>query len=148
MKLYSLSVQISAAAALALLACGASNGHAAASPLQNADASAVQSLPLQQIKWEQARIDKLEHAYHLLEHAKADYHGHRVEALHAIKKAAEVLGVEFHGKDHPEEAQWKSDRRLQEARQILQSLIMEGKGVEQPHIHRAINEIDKALAVK
>jgi hypothetical protein len=31
---------------------------------------------------------------------------------------------------------------------LLQDLIVEGKGVEQPHIHRAINELDKALAVK
>ncbi|MGD0813741.1 MAG: hypothetical protein ABSA83_09070 [Verrucomicrobiota bacterium] len=148
MKLYSLSVQISAGAALTLLACGVSSGHAAAVPLQNTDASAVQCVPFQQIKWEQARIDKLEHAYHLLEGAKADYHGHRVEAMHAIKKAGEVLGVEFHGKDHVEEAQWKSDRRLQEAKRLLQDLVVESKAVEQPHIHRAVNEIDKALAVK
>jgi hypothetical protein len=148
MKLYSLSVQISAAAALALLVCGVSKGHAAAALLQNTEASAVQSVPFEQIKWEQARIDKLEHAYHLLENAKADYKGHRGEAMHAIKKAGEVLGVEFHGKEHAEESQWESDRRLREARHLLQDLIVEGKGVEQPHIHRAINELDKALAVK
>jgi hypothetical protein len=68
--------------------------------------------------------------------------------MHAIKKAGEVLGVEFHGKEHAEESQWESDRRLREARHLLQDLIVEGKGVEQPHIHRAINELDKALAVK
>jgi hypothetical protein len=36
----------------------------------------------------------------------------------------------------------------QEARHLLEDLVVEGKGKEQPHIHRAIREIEKALAVK
>jgi hypothetical protein len=148
MKLHSLSVQIAAGAALALLTCAVSNGQAAAAPIENAGQGLIALAPFQPLAWEQARLDKLEHAYYLLEHAKADYHGHRAEAVRAVKKAAEVLGVKLHGVDHPGETQWESDRRLQEARHLLQDLIVEGKGVEQPHIHRAIKEIDKALGVK
>jgi hypothetical protein len=149
MKLCTLSVQLAAGFALALLSCGISNGHAASATLmQNAGESFDQLSPFQQITWEQYKIEKLEHAYHLLEHADGDYGGHRVEAMHAIKKAAETLGVELHGKAHAEESQWKSDRRLHEAKHLLEDLVVAGKGIEQPHIHRAIKEINKALAVK
>jgi hypothetical protein len=149
MKLCSFSVQISAGAFLALLSFGISSGHAASATfIQNAGESFDQSPPFQQITWEQYKIEKLEHAYLLLEHADGDYGGHRVGAMHAIKKAAETLGVELHGKAHAEESQWKSDRRLHEAKHLLEDLVVEGKGKEQPHIHRAIREIEKALAVK
>jgi hypothetical protein len=149
MKLSTFSVVIPAGVALAFLSFGIGSGHAAsAAPIQNADGSFVQSFQFQQVGWEQYKIDKLEHAYHLLEHAKGDYSGHRLEALHAIKKAGEVLGVEFHGKDHAEESQWESDKRMREARHLLEDLIVEGKGAEQPHIHRAIKEINKAIAIK
>jgi hypothetical protein len=149
MKLRSFSVQISAGVALALLSCGVSNGHAASATLiQNAGDGFAQPPPFRQITWEQTKIEKLEHAYHLLEHADGDYGGHRVGAMHAIKKAAETLGVELHGKAHAEESQWKSDRRLHEAKHLLEDLVIEGKGKEQPHIHRAIREIEKALAAK
>jgi hypothetical protein len=149
MKLHSLSVQLAAGVALALLSCGISNGHAASATLmQNAGDGFAQPPRFQQITWEQTRIEKLEHAYRLLEHADGDYGGHRVAAMHAIKKAAETLGVELHGKAHAEESQWKSDRRLHEARHLLEDLVVEARGKEQPHIHRAIKEIDKALALK
>jgi hypothetical protein len=149
MKLRSLSVQLAAGAVLAILSIGIGRGHAAsATPIQNAGEGFAQPAPFQQITWEQYKIDKLEHAYRLLEHAREDYGGHRLEALHAVKKAAEALGVEFHGKDHAEESQWQSDRRLREAKHLLKDLVVEGKGIEQPHIRRAIKEIDKALALK
>ena len=149
MKTRLLSVQISAGVVLAVLSFGISSGHAAsATPIQMAGECCAQSSPFQQITWEQTKIDKLAHAYRLLEHAEGDYSGHRLEAMHAIKKAAELLGVELHGKAHAEESQWKSDRQLREARHLLEDLVVEGAGKEQPHIHRAIKEIEKALAVK
>ena len=149
MKLRFLPVQLAAGAACALICCGISNGHAAsAAPMQNTGESFAQPPPFQPITWEQYKIEKLEHAYHLLEHADGDYGGHRVEAMHAIKKAAEILGVELHGKAHAEESQWKSDRRLHEARHLLEDLADETSGKEQAHVHRAIKEIDKALAIK
>lgn len=149
MKTYSLSVQISAGVVLALLSSGISNGLAASAPLiQNAGDNFAQSPSFQQVTWEQNKIEKLQHAYHLLEHADADYGGHRDLAMKSIKKAAEVLGVDLTGKEHAEEGQWKSDRRMHEAKHLLEDLVVEGKGKEQPHIHRAIKELDKALATK
>jgi hypothetical protein len=132
MKLQSLLVRISLGTVLAFFLCGMGGSRAAA------------ATPA----WEQAKIDKLEHACHLLQHADVDYKGHRAEAVIAIKKAAKILGVEFHEKVHPGETQWLSDRRLREAKRLLQDLVVEGKGAEQPHIQRAIKEIDKALEVK
>jgi hypothetical protein len=149
MKLYSLSVQLSAVIALAFLSCGINNNCAAcATVAQDTGESFSKSSPFEPVAWEQYKVEKLEHAYHLLEHADGDYGGHRVEAMHSIKKAAENLGVEFHGHEHAEESQWKSDRRLREARRLLEDLVVESGGKEQPHIHRAIKEIDRALATK
>lgn len=149
MKINSYTGQLSTAIAVTALAFGMANTRAASAPVaQPLNDSVVQAPQFEMVAWEQGRIERLQHAYWLLENAKADYNGHKGEAMHSIKKAAEVLGVDLHGHGHHEaEEQWNSDRRLNEARNILQSLILEG-GPEQPHIHRAINELDKALAVK
>jgi hypothetical protein len=149
MKSRTFLIQITGGVALALLCCGISQGHPASAPLsQNAGDANAQAPSFQQISWEHEKIEKLQHAYHLLEHADGDYAGHKEEAKKSIRKAAEVLGVDLHGKEHPEESQWKSDRHLREARRILKELIFEGNGVEQPHIHKAIKEIDRALETK
>ena len=93
MKRHSLSAQISAGVALAFLACGISNSHAASAPtLQK---SRTKILPRNRHfnrSHGTIKVDKLHHAYRLLEHADGDYGGHRLEAMHSIKKAAEVLG--------------------------------------------------------
>jgi len=147
MKSLSFSVQFSFGAALALLTLGLCNGHATSvTPLQTA--GAAQSSPFQQVRWEEAKIDQLRHAYHLLEHADGDYGGHRAEAMRSIKKAAEILGAELTWKGHAEESQWKSDRRLREAKSLLRNLVDETHGKEQAHIERAMKEIDKALSLK
>jgi hypothetical protein len=149
MKTYSPSVRIAAGIALALLSCGISNGDAAsAAPTQNAGDAFAQSSPFQNVNWEATKIETLQHAYALLEHADRDYSGHREAAMKSIRKAAEILGVELTGRVHPEESQWESDHRVREAKRLLEGLIVEGPGKEQPHIHRAIRELDKALAVK
>jgi len=149
MKTRSLSVQISAGVVLALLSFGISNGHAAsATSLQNSGNQFAQSSPFQNVSWEEAKLEKLRHAYHLLEHADGDYGGHREAAMKSIKKAAEILGADLKGHEHAEESRWKSDRRLREARNLLADLVIEAGGKEQPHVHRAIKELDKALAVK
>jgi hypothetical protein len=150
MKLHSIPVQIVAGAALALLSCGIHNSHAASAPLtQNAGGGPDQPPQLQRIQtWDEYRYVKLEQAYELLEHANADYQGHRVEAMHAIQKASEVLGIPLHGEAHAEESQMKSDHRLKKARHLLEDLASESGGKEQPHIQRAIKELDTALALK
>ncbi len=144
-----MSVQISAVVVVALFTCGSSNNFAASATfIQNTGDNFTQSPSFQQVTWEQDKIEKLQHAYHLLEHADGDYGGHRDLAMRSIKKAAEVLGVDLKGKEHAEESQWKSDRRLREAKTLLEDLIGEGHAKEQPHIHRAIKELDKALTLK
>jgi hypothetical protein len=144
MKLSSITVQLSAGVVLGYLSLGT----ASAAPLQNTATGFAQQQPFQMAAWEQYKIDKLEHAYHLLEHADGDYGGHRLEAMHEIKKAAGDLGIEIHGHEHADESQWKSDRRLREAKHLLEDIVVENGGVEHPHIRRAIKEIDKALAAK
>jgi len=149
MKIRSLSVQISAGVGLALLACDISNGHAASATLiQNAGDTFAQASPFQNVAWEEAKVEKLRHAYHLLEQADGDYSGHRVAAMRSIKKAAEILGVEIKGNGHAEESQWKSDRKVQEAKNLLADLADETTGKEQAHVHLAMKELDKALAIK
>jgi hypothetical protein len=149
MKTSSVSVQIAAGVALALLSFGLSSGHAAsATPLQIAVDQSAQSSPFQQISWEQVKIEKLQHAYHLLKHADGDYGGHRDAAMKSIQEAAEVLGVQLEGKEHAEESQWKSDRRLREARRLLKELVAKEKTEEHPHIRHAIKELNEALAIK
>lgn len=144
MKIYSITAQLSAGVVLAYLSCGS----AFATPSLNAGTSFVQEAPIQVAAWEQYKIDKLEHAYHLLEHADGDYHGHRLEAMHEIKRAAGDLGIEIRSHEHEEESQWKSDRRLREAKTLLEDIVVETGGVEHPHIRKAIKEIDRALAIK
>jgi hypothetical protein len=144
-----LSVQISAGVVLALLSCGASNGRAASATLPpTAGENFAQSSSLQNVAWEATRVEKLRHAYHLLEEANGDYSGHRVEAMRSIKKAGDFLGVDIKGSGHAEESQWTSDHRLQQSKQLLEELVDEGQGKEQPHIKRAIKEINKALSLK
>jgi hypothetical protein len=149
MKTKSSTVQLSTGIAVAVLACGIANLHAASAPVaQPLNEATVQAPQFETVAWETVRIEKLQHAYYLLEHANSEYNGHKVEAMHSIKKAAETLGVELHGHSHWDgEEQWNSDRRLNEARNILENLA-EKDGPEQPHIHRAIKELDKALATK
>jgi hypothetical protein len=118
-------------------------------PLANVGDQSIDSPRFENVVWEEVRAEKLRHAYYLLEHADAEYRGHKVEAMHSVKKAAEVAGVElkWHG-GHGEESQWNSDRRLREARDILTSLATGGHGPEQEHLHRAIKALDKALETK
>ena len=150
MKTNSLTAQISTGIALALLSFGTGLGRAAtATPLQTTGDQFTQASPFQNVAWEENKFEKLRHAYHLLEHADGDYSGHREAAMKSIRRAAETVGADLHkGEGHAEESQWNSDRRLHEARHLLEDLVAEGNGKEQPNIHRAIKELDKALATK
>jgi hypothetical protein len=149
MKMSYIAVHLTAGVSLALLSFGAGSVYAAsATASQNVGDSFVQAGQFQPVKWEDARIEKLRHAYALLEKADADYKGHRVEAMHSVKKAAEVLGVELKWNGRGEESQWKSDRQLTEARRLLKEVADESGAKEQIHLHTAIKELDKALAVK
>lgn len=149
MKIGTLSKQLRAGLALGLITFGINSLHAAAMPqVQSADGAALQASDFQNVDWEQAKIDQLRHAYHLLEHADGDYGGHREAAMKALKRAAEAVHTELHWTPRGEEMQWKSDKKMREARRLLKELVVEGHGKEQPNIHEAIREIDKALTVR
>lgn len=148
MKITSFAVCLSTMAAVTL------GGHAdvcraASVPAAPAGASySSQPFLLQNVTWEEYKIEQLRHAYHLLDHTDRDYDGHRKEAMHSIRKAAEILGVELKGGLHAGESQWDSDHKMREAKRILEGLIDETHGAEQAHIHRAIKELDKGLAIR
>jgi hypothetical protein len=147
MKTNSNLIRIACVAALVILADGKGNGFTAnALPVATVDAG--QPFAPQTIRWEEEKVEKLRHAYYLLEHADGDYAGHRVAAMRSIKKAAEILGVEIRGGGHAEEAQWNSDRKLHEAKHILEDLQDQTGGKEQAHVHRAVKELDKALVTR
>lgn len=149
MKMNTLAVYLSAGVALASLSFGASNcgAIAATTTVQINGDFFAQSSPFQNIRWEEEKREKLRHAYWLLEHANADYGGHKTEAMKSIKKAAGILDFDlaWHG-EHAHEDQWNSDRRVREAKHILEDLQDETHGGEQEHIHHAVHELDKALA--
>jgi hypothetical protein len=148
MKTNLVLVYLCTGAAFIVLGDGVSNGFAATpAPLQTAVEQSSPGL-FQNVRWEAGKIEKLRHAYYLLDHADGDYHGHREAAMHSIKKAADLLGFEIKGGGHAEESQWKSDRKLHEARQLLADLQDETGGREQVHVHSAVKELDKALRTK
>jgi hypothetical protein len=93
--------------------------------------------------------DELVHAYWLLKTAKADYHGHRAEALHAVENAGKDLGLELKGGVPERERQWKSDAQLQEAARLLHDARdkMEERDRKRAaeHLEHAIKEVDAAL---
>ena len=147
MKTRSIALQISMGLSLALLSFGIANARAAAIPLPNAGYNEMPRY--QEMGWEHTKVEKLQHAYRLLEHADGDYAGHKALAMKSLKRASEILGVEIHGAPHVEENQWTSDRQLREAKHLLEDLAVEtGGGEEQAHLHKALKEIDRALAVK
>ena len=96
-----------------------------------------------------AEADMMHRAYRILASGDHDYHGHRVEAMNQIHKAADMLGVDLRGDDKDREKQFLSDDRLREARDLLKHVLdnSEVKGQERisHHIELAIKEIDGAL---
>lgn len=144
MKRKTSAVYVSAGIALAVLSFGASHALAAID-VQIGDGG-VHVNTVDHPHWDEAKADKLRRAYWLLEHANDQYGGHKVEAMHSVKKAAEVLGVELHWHgSHEHEDQWDSDHRIHEAKHILEDLQDETHGEEQEHIHRAVKELNHAL---
>jgi len=148
MKMKTLTVELSAGIAVALLSVGVNNGFATtATYIPNATEGYSAASPFQHVAWEEAKREKLRHAYVLLEHTNGDYHGHKMEAMHSLKKAAAILGFELNGHQHEGEAQWDSDHRVREAKHILEDLADETHGDEQAHLHHAIKELDKAMEI-
>lgn len=146
MKTYSKLLNILAGVSFAVLTCSTNNSRAASAQILLGQPS--HPYLFQNVRWAEEKVEKLRHAYYLLDHADGDYGGHRVAAMHSIKKAAELLGVEIKGGGHAEESQWASDRKLREAKRLMEELLDKTGGKEQQHVRRAIKELDKALITK
>jgi hypothetical protein len=96
-----------------------------------------------------AESGMMHRAYRILASGDHDYHGHRMEAMHQIHKAADLLGVDLTGDDRDHEKQFLSDDRLREARDLLKNVLGAAEVKDQDrishHIELAIKEIDMAL---
>lgn len=93
--------------------------------------------------------DEIVHAYILLSHANADYNGHKAAAEKELSAVGRSLGLHLEGVGNAEEHQWKSDRKLEEARRLLKdaSEKLEDRDRDRAadHLDHAIHEIDVAL---
>jgi hypothetical protein len=96
--------------------------------------------------------EELAHAYYHLKFADHDYNGHRVAAMHEVEAAGHELGIDLGGGGPGEERQWKSDRKLEEARHLLhharEKLEARDRDRVAGHVEAAIREIDVALRQK
>jgi len=117
---------------------------------------------------EGAQIGSLQDAYWNLSSAKHDYRGHRAHAQYEVGKAIHDLGGDPVGEHaeagHPKvehakvehakvehshkESQAASDDKLQAARSALTSAEGQLSGSPHWHVHHAIEEINRALAIK
>ncbi|MGH7943247.1 MAG: hypothetical protein ACREFR_19485 [Limisphaerales bacterium] len=142
-KVISLSAIISVLGGASLLA---------ANPPQTAKvkAPASPSAHFQTVAFkDSAEAGMMHRAYRILASGDHDYRGHRVEAMHQIHKAADLLGVDLTGDDKDREKQVLSDGRLREARGLLQNVLNASAVKSQKrishHIERAIKEVGAAL---
>jgi hypothetical protein len=96
--------------------------------------------------------EELVHAYRLLKSADADYDGHRGAAMKEVRVAGEKLGLTLEGEGGEREKQWKSDRRMNEARRLLRDVRdkMEARDRDRvaESLDKAIKELDVALKIK
>jgi hypothetical protein len=96
--------------------------------------------------------EEIAHAYRLLKGADHDYDGHRGVAMKELQLAGDKLGLVLEGDGVKEERQWKSDKRLMEARRILREARnkLEDKDRDRAaaNVEKAIKELDAALATK
>jgi len=94
----------------------------------------------------------LQNAYDILATGDHDYSGHRVKALHAVKMAAKLLGLNLAGDDKFRQPQPLSDAKLREAQGLLQNVLGNAEVMNQKrvvkHLTEAINQISIALSIK
>jgi hypothetical protein len=151
MKLLSKANIVWAAALAAALPLGVTNARAiSAQTAPITDDSIVQPSQFQRVEWTEERRVQLRRAFWLLEHSDADYAGHRAKAMEHVKKAGEIISMDLHGKGYGGEdvKQSKSDDRMREARRIIQEVARESGPDEKERLHKAVAEIDRALAAR
>jgi spermidine/putrescine-binding protein len=141
---------VSMAAMVALLPLSIASSRGASAPAQNLDANGavLQRAQLSRVEWDDAKRSKVRRAYWLLEHADSDYGGHKGKAMAEIKEAAKIMGLDLRGEGYGGENQKESDNRLREARRLLKEIVDQRHEREHERLWKAMQEIDKALAVK
>jgi hypothetical protein len=97
-------------------------------------------------------VQTLTQAYSTLASADHDYHGHRIKAMQAIKKAARMMGQKITGDGHNKEQQALSDAQLKGVQGQLQKVRGTVSGGKQQvvvgHINEAIHHLTEALSIK
>jgi len=103
-------------------------------------------------------VQTLTQAYSTLASADHDYQGHRVKAMHAIRKAARLMGSKIagdgkaQGKGKGQEQQTLSDSQLRSVQGMLQQVRGSVSGRKQQlvvqHINEAIQHLSTALSIK
>ncbi len=97
-------------------------------------------------------VQTLTQAYSTLASADHDYKGHRVKAMHAIKKAARLMGQKIGGDGKGKEQQTLSDSQLKGVQTSLQKVRSTVAGHNSQrvvaHINTAIHELTTALSIK
>jgi len=97
-------------------------------------------------------VQTLTQAYSTLASADHDYHGHRIKAMQAIKKAARLMGQKIGGDGHNKEQQALSDAQLKGVQGQLQKVRGTVSGGKQQlvvgHINEAIHHLSEALSIK
>jgi len=101
-------------------------------------------------------VQTLTQAYSTLASADHDYQGHRVKAMHAIRKAARLMGTKIagdgKGQGKGQEQQTLSDSQLRSVQGMLQQVRGSVSGRNQQlvvqHINEAIQHLSVALSIK
>jgi hypothetical protein len=97
-------------------------------------------------------VQSLTQAYSTLASADHDYKGHRIKAMHAIKKAARLMGQKIGGDGKVKEQQTLSDDQLRGVQSTLQKVrgSVGGRNSQKVvgHINSAIHELTVALSIK
>jgi hypothetical protein len=97
-------------------------------------------------------VQTLTQAYSTLASADHDYHGHRVKAMQAIKRAARLMGQKLGGDGKVKEQQSLSDQQLRGVQTMLESVrgTVGGRNSQRvvEHLNSAIHELSIALSIK
>ncbi len=127
--------------------------YASTSP-QTAEVSPVSQNQLETVAFsDTAEAEMLRRSYWILDSANKDYDGHRVKAMHQIKQAAKLLGLDLNaGDDRTRERQVWSDDRLRTADDLLGHVLNAADVKGQPkiskHVSDAISQINTALTIR
>lgn len=99
-----------------------------------------------------AEAGMLHRAYQILATGDHDYKGHRVKAMHAVKAAADLLGLDLSGDDKDKQSQPLSDEKLREAQGLISQVLGAAEVKAQKrvvkHLNEAVHQINAALSIR